>query len=70
MLDALHCWALEYGHDAITTRLPHSSLANRDAELWGPLFRIVAHAGDAEAVQLLVDHAEKMVAAGVDDSSP
>lgn len=69
-LDALHCWALEYGHDAITTPTPTSSLSNRDAELWGPLLRIAAHAGDDAAVRLLVEHAERMTAAGADDASP
>ncbi|WP_436715627.1 hypothetical protein U8335_25260 [Roseiconus lacunae] len=69
-LDKLHCWALEHGHDAVSMPLPASTLANRDAELWGPLLRIVAHSGDAAAVKLLVDHAETMSAAGASDASP
>ncbi|MDV6030481.1 MAG: DUF3631 domain-containing protein [Phycisphaera sp. RhM] len=69
-LDALHCWALEYGHDAIMMPTPNSSLSNRDAELWGPLLRIVAHAGDHDAVRLLVDHAQRMTEAGADDATP
>ncbi|KAA1261149.1 hypothetical protein LF1_36930 [Rubripirellula obstinata] len=70
VLDALHCWALEHAHNAMTADCPSSSLANRDAELWGPLLRIVAHTGDDDAVGLLVDHAEKMTRAAAEDSSP
>lgn len=70
ILDALHCWALEYGYQAISTATPSSSLANRDAELWGPLLRIVAHTGDREAVQLLVDHAQQASILSSEDSTP
>jgi hypothetical protein len=70
VLDALHCWAIEYAYDAMACPVPPSTLANRDAELWGPLLRIVTHTGDADAVTLLVDHAERMTAAAADDATP
>lgn len=70
VLDALHCWALDHAFDAMDCPLPPSSLANRDAELWGPLLRIVTDAGDADAVALLVDHAEQMTRASADDATP
>lgn len=69
-LDALHCWAIDHGYAAVTTPLPDTSLANRDAELWGPLLRIVAHTADDDAVRLIVDHAQRMTAAGADDATP
>jgi hypothetical protein len=70
VLDALHCWALDHAYDAMMTEPPPSSLANRDAELWGPLLRVVAHAGDDAAAGLLVDHAQRMTQAAADDASP
>ncbi len=50
VLDALHCWAIDYGHQAISSPMPSTSLANRDAELWGPLMQIVAHTKDGWAI--------------------
>ncbi|WP_372721563.1 hypothetical protein [Novipirellula sp.] len=70
VLDALHCWALDYAAAAMACPVPSSSLANRDAELWGPLLRVVAHTGNAETVALLVDHAEQMTRAAADDATP
>ncbi|WP_286766406.1 MULTISPECIES: hypothetical protein [Rhodopirellula] len=55
--DMLHRWALEHGHDAATLTLGNSSLSNRNAELWDPLRKIVAHTGDTQALELLTNHA-------------
>lgn len=67
--DMLHCWALEHGHAAVTAQV-ETGLSNRSAELWGPLLRIVAHGGDAEALQVLRDHAQAIAAEVKEDSAP
>ncbi|EMB14572.1 DUF3631 domain-containing protein [Rhodopirellula europaea] len=68
--DALHCWTLESGYAAISTPSPKHSLANRDAELWDPMFRIVAHADDSTALEMLIQHAESMASISMDDATP
>jgi hypothetical protein len=70
VLDALHCWALEYGYQAINTCLPRSSLANRDAELWEPLIRIISHAGDLDTIRRFVSHAKRMSKIAAEDATP
>lgn len=70
VLDALHCWALDHAAAAMACPIPPSSLANRAAELWGPLLRVAVHTGNDETVALLVDHAERMTAAAADDATP
>ena len=70
VLDALHFWAIDHAFDAINQEIPETSLANRDAELWGPLLRIVAHAGDEAALGLLIDHAESQTEAAAADAAP
>lgn len=70
VLDALHCWSLDHAHDAMTGDCPPSSLSCRDAELWEPLLRIVAHSGDAAALSMMVHHAERMTQSAVEDSAP
>jgi hypothetical protein len=68
--NALHLWALTHGYDAATHSLPPNSLANRAAELWTPLLRIVGHAGDAAGLKLLTDHAERATRASQRESLP
>jgi hypothetical protein len=68
--DALHCWALEQAHRVMTATVEFGSLANRDAELWGPLLKIVADANDQSAFDLLQQHAEQMSEVAASDSQP
>ncbi|MEO9591623.1 hypothetical protein [Rhodopirellula bahusiensis] len=70
VLDGLHRWTLDHAAAAMASPVPSSLLACRDAELWGPLLRIVARTGNVETVALLVDHAEQMTQAAADDATP
>lgn len=68
--DSLHSWALEHAHRVVTTNCEHGSLANRDAELWGPLLSIVADTGDEAAFDSLLQHAELTSEAAASDAQP
>ncbi|TWU22441.1 hypothetical protein Pla52o_34970 [Novipirellula galeiformis] len=68
--DALHCWALDHGFNALNQTTPPTGLANRDAELWGPLLRIAADTGDADLVRFMGNHAQAMTVAAADDVTP
>lgn len=68
--DMLHCWALEHAYRVITMPLPKVGVANRDYELWAPLLRIVADAGDLDAFNRMVAHAERSSKIVAEDSAP
>lgn len=68
--DMLHCWALEHAYRVITMPLPKVGVANRDYELWAPLLRIVSDAGDLDAFNRMVAHAERSSKIVAEDSAP
>lgn len=68
--DLLHCWALEHAHRVMTMPLDNVGVANRDSELWAPLLRIVADAGDVATFSRMVAHAERSSRVAAEDSAP
>lgn len=68
--DALHCWAMDHASRVVTAAVDLGSLSNRNAELWGPLLRITADAGDDAALNVLADHAAVTAKAAAEDSEP
>ena len=68
--DLLHCWMLEHSAKLLDTPSPASTLANRDAERWEPLFRIAALCSDAELLDFVIGHAAGQIAHEVEDATP
>lgn len=68
--DLLHCWALECSSRLLDTPPPASTLANRDAERWEPLFRIAALCDDAELLDFVIGHAAGQLETEAEDSTP
>ena len=68
--DILHAWTLEHSAELLDTPPPATTLANRDAERWEPLFRIAAMTGDEGLIGTLIDHAARQVEAETDDATP
>ncbi len=53
VLDALHAWTLDHGA-RVFDRSWIPTAANRDAELWSPLLKIIADANDKELYSSMV----------------
>ena len=68
--DLLHCWALEHGPQLLDTPPPKSTLANRDAERWQPLFRIAALSSDSQMLDFVIGHAARQIENDTDDATP
>ena len=68
--DLLHCWTLENGSWLIDTPPPKSTLANRDAERWEPLFRIAALSSDPQMLDFVIGHAARQIETDAEDATP
>ncbi|KAA1258362.1 hypothetical protein LF1_08810 [Rubripirellula obstinata] len=68
--DLLHAWMLERSATLLVTPSPASTLANRDAERWEPLFRIAALCDDAELLDFVIGHAAGQLEHEVEDATP
>ena len=68
--DLLHCWAIETGSRLIDTPPPKSTLANRDAQRWEPLFRIASLSSDSQMIDFVIGHAARQIETDTDDATP
>ncbi|MBB3210612.1 hypothetical protein FHS27_006460 [Rhodopirellula rubra] len=68
--DLLHCWMLEHAATLIDTPPPASTLANRDAERWEPLFRIASLSSDPSLLDFVIGHAARQIETDHEDSTP
>lgn len=68
--DTLHAWPLEHAAKLIDAPPPSTTLANRDAERWEPLFRIASLTGDNDLLGTIIDHAARQVEQDTDDATP
>ncbi|MEM9368997.1 MAG: DUF3631 domain-containing protein [Planctomycetota bacterium] len=68
--DLLHCWMLENAARLSETTPPVSTLANRDAERWEPLFRIASLSNDSKMVGFIVEHAARQLEFDAEDATP
>ena len=68
--DLLHRWTLDNGSRLIDTPPPPSTLANRDAERWEPLFRIASLSSDPSLLDFIIGHAARQIETDTEDATP
>ena len=68
--DLLHRWTLDNAARLIDTSPPASTLANRDAERWEPLFRIASLSTNPNLVDFVIDHAARQIETDTEDATP
>ncbi|TWT69718.1 DUF3631 domain-containing protein [Crateriforma conspicua] len=68
--DLLHAWMLENAPRLIDTPPPASTLANRDAERWEPLFRIASLCSDESLLEFVIAHAAQQIETDQEDATP